>query len=77
MSIILIIYAIMTGLISAFELECVYRVANTQFSSFCNTIIALTVTCNKPSCSQKGIKKKQIWSRTLDNKIIFIFCHMS
>ena len=59
MSIILIIYAIMTGLISAFEHECVNRVVNTQFSSFCYTIIALTVTCNKPSCSQKEIKKSK------------------
>ena len=57
MSIILIIYAVMTGMFSAFELECVYRVANTQFSSFCDTIIALTVQCNKASCSQKGTKK--------------------
>jgi hypothetical protein len=57
MSVILIIYAVMTVLISAFELECVYRVANTQFSSFCDTFIALTVTCNNSSCSQKGIQK--------------------
>jgi len=55
MSIIHIIYAKMTGLISGFELECVCRVTKTQFSSFCDTVIALTVTCNKPSCSQKGI----------------------
>jgi hypothetical protein len=62
MSVILISYAVMTGLISAYEVECVYRVANTQFSSFCDTIIALTVTCNKPSCSQKGIKKANMES---------------